>query len=63
MIRRSKLACTVIGCLAGATSSVAYATTYAGQVTGVQGQPSPTTPGNIRVSIHVTLTKIGRAHV
>ena len=41
---------------AGAIAPVAYATTYTGEVTGLQSQPSPNTPGNIRVSIQVTLT-------
>ena len=55
MKRISKLILTGIAC-STAAAPAAYATTYTGQVTGVQSQPSPTTPGNIRVSIQVTLT-------
>jgi hypothetical protein len=55
MIASRNLVVAAAALLAGAILPVAYATTYTGQVTGIQSQPSPTTTGNIRVSIHVTL--------
>jgi hypothetical protein len=53
--RDNKLALTAMACAALAIAPVAYSTTYTGQIIGVQSQPSPTTPGNIRVSIQITL--------
>ncbi len=55
MKRANVVALMAMTCLGGITVPVAYATTYTGQVVGIQTQPSPTTSGNIRVSIQVTL--------
>jgi hypothetical protein len=52
--RDGKLTLTALACLVAAAAPAAYATTYSGQVTAVQTTPSPTTPGNVRVSIQVT---------
>ena len=56
MRREIQLSLIALSSLASTTVPIANASTYTGYILGVESQPSPTTSGNVRVSILVSGT-------